>query len=390
MQPRRRPHGRLLVALLVLAAAVVVVVRVSGGTPDPANTPTDAPDGSRPPLSHAHAERPVAVLAAIVTWADESREAPLRATGTLTPQRRAEIAFPVEGVVDRVSADEGDRIAAGDPLAALDVVPFDAAVAEARARATFLATRAARSDELFREGALSEEERHADAAEHEAIDAALKLQTWRRARAVLRAPFDGTVLERRIERGQVVGPGAAAYVVLDVDSLELTVSIAARDLRDVDLSRPARVHVHDLGIEVTATLEHEPVAGDSRAASVPVVFDVPNGSGALYAGLVADVEIPRHDGVRGGLGTARATMVPVTALDAASSSDDARVFRVTGEIVKAISVTVGALRGDRVEILSGLVAGDRVVVHAPDRLRDGARVLVTTTDDTPTDARSSS
>ena len=138
--------------------------------------------------------------------------------GTVEWMRRASLGVPVTGVVAGVEVVPGDRVERGQELVALDPRRFDAAVAAARARVARVAPDVAearrefeRTEDMYERTLLSEHDlelarialaqAEADAAHAEAT---LRITEIERERSVLRAPFAGVVIERRVEVGEVL------------------------------------------------------------------------------------------------------------------------------------------------------------------------------------------
>jgi membrane fusion protein (multidrug efflux system) len=304
---------------------------------------------------------------AVATWTVSSPSAsPLRATGTLRAGRQLPTAFAVGGVVSRLFVDEGQAVRAGDRLAALDAVPFEAEVDRAAARLDYLQARLARSEQLLEARAVGAEEVEEDRAERAGVAAQLRQARWRLERSTLRAPFDARVRSRSLEPGQVVSPGTAAFELLAVDTLEVEVAVPARDLARIDLAGPVIVSASDRpGRSYAARIAHAPVAGDARSGSVPVKIEVPVSDALLLPGLLVECVFTPS----GRSDHAESVQIPVSAVRV--GDDGPVVFRVEDGRAQEVSVQLDRVREDRVDVRAGLERGDRIVIDAPDRLRDG-------------------
>lgn len=313
---------------------------------------------------------PVRTRVLSVSGAPDRSAATLEVAGTLRARREVTLAFAVEGVVDRVPADDGDRVTVGAVLAGLDPVPFEAALAQAEARERFLRAQTARSSRLRDANAISAEELEANQAELATLSGQVRLARWQLERSTLRAPFDGVIRARHVELGQVVGPGAPGVELLQVDTLEVSVAVPVTALPALAEGHALDVHVGDLDLTVRGTVDHRPVSGDPRAGTVPLVVMVPNPDGTLLPGLVAEVTVTTNTTVA----SAAALHVP---LDAVEALDDRTVvYVVEGDHVRAATITTGRVSGSTIEVRDGLTEGARIVVRPPDRLRDGDPVRV--------------
>jgi membrane fusion protein (multidrug efflux system) len=347
------------ILLVVIVALVVfgpqVLVDVSRGDDDP------------PAAKDAITVRTVRVKARSVS----DGRARVRATGTLEPRRQVQLAFAVQGVVDAWRADEGDAVDEGEVIARLDEIPFESAVSQARARVHFLEKSVARSGRLLEQDALSSEEFDAQEAELTGARAQLRLVEWQLERSALRAPFDARVRRRMVEVGQVVAAGTVAFDLISARGLEVHAAVAAADLAYVDLEAPVRVRIADNPRWVTSGhVDHSPVASDERSGSVPILVRLDDSNGKLLPGMVADLEF----GSSSTQGSGSEIRVPVQAL----RLDDAgqSVWRVKNGRAERVSVEIGLIEGDLVVLNAGVEEGDRLVLHAPDRLRHGDPVQV--------------
>lgn len=356
MMHSRRAHPVVALAAL-LAAAPPILTACSGGTTAEAESA---------------AAEPIPVRTLRVSPEDVSDPAGgLVATGTLEADRHAVVAFAVSGVIAGIRADAGDVVRRGDLLAWLDPVPFESALDQAEARAELLGARRERTKSVHEAAAASDDELDAVSAEARAAAAGRELAAWSLTQSRLTAPFSGRVLARHVEPGETAGPAAPAFELLAVDTLRLTVGVPARDVARLLPPREVTVRLSERP-EVTGTagLDHAPVASDPRSGTVPLTFKVPNRDGSFLPGLLAEIVLPAAPAAEG----APAVTLPLSALR--MTREGATVFRLRDGTVERVAVSLGEIRTDRVVVLAGLAAGDRVVNEPPDRLRPGDAVVV--------------
>jgi HlyD family secretion protein len=197
------------------------------------------------------------------------------ATGTLEPVNQVDVGTEISGTIAVVSADYNDRVAAGDELARLDTDQLDARmrqseavlalararVLEARATVTETANRLRRTRDLLRKQMSSQEELDTNTAAHDRATAQLavaeaqvaqaeaELDDVRRTRekAVIRAPIDGIVLERKVEPGQTVAASLQTPVLFtlaeDLTQMELHVDVDEADVGRVAAGQDAEFTV---------------------------------------------------------------------------------------------------------------------------------------------------
>ncbi|MEO5894950.1 MAG: efflux RND transporter periplasmic adaptor subunit [Vicinamibacterales bacterium] len=294
----------------------------------------------------------------------------------------AEIAAPVPSRVTRLLASEGDSVAAGQSLVEL----FSPELG--KARADFLTAEARltlASSVLERKRGLATERivplREVQEAEAAVAEAQAALRSARAALAPygvsapageiatqaastfqLRSPVRGAVIQRAAVVGQMLDPAVAAFKIGDLSRLWLTVHAFERDAVRIQKGATARVAFAALPNRpfggLVSVVGRE-VAAESR--TIPIRIDLQNEGNLLRPGMSATAAVPV--GASGG----QLLAVPVASLQRVRN--DWCVFLPNGDGSFEIR-TVGRGRdlGGEVEILSGLKAGETIVV-------DGAFLL---------------
>lgn len=301
----------------------------------------------------------------------------LRFVGEVRAAKRAELSFPVSGRVAAVKVETGDMVRAGQVLAALDPTPLQAqlgvATAEqARADAQLLEARSRleRVRRAHAEGAVAAAELSATEAEVSAAAAAVRAAKaqkeaaqWSLDHATLRAPMAGVIAARAVEPGLAAGPGA---VSLSIDGVGRELSVLVPAQLSVQSGQSVRLSDEwgDQGsrvLRVSARLE----AGGVRR----VYLSVPESASVGSTWSVSFLPL------RGNAGSS-ALQIPLRAVLPDSRPGQGRVLRLAqdGRTVESVQVRLGSLHGDAVEILSGLSAGDRVVVAGASAIAAGTKV----------------
>jgi RND family efflux transporter MFP subunit len=194
----------------------------------------------------------------------------------------------------------------------------------------------------------------------------------RMAKAVVRAPFDGVVAARLVNVGEVVGEmQKVIFRLVDNSVLDLTVQVPVRLAAAVRAGEPLTFSADTLpGRSFSGAVKYLNPAVDEADRSVRVVAEVPNPGGELRGGIF----------VKGRIETGRrpaVLLVPRLALlewDTAAAR--AAVLALDGDRARRREVRTGELRGEEVEVVSGLAAGDRVISRGGFTVRDGERVSV--------------
>jgi membrane fusion protein (multidrug efflux system) len=263
---------------------------------------------SAPPALPEDVKPLAAALSAPKTEADAApaREEVLLATGEFVPLVRSELVARVTGRVAKVLVDEGARVTEGQPMLTLetdylrlDVARTEAEVARAAAVLAEAESDFARKKELVGRESVAQAAFDRSRAAFEgarasrlAAQAGLDLARQRLADAVLTAPIDGVVLERRIDVGERLSEGTVTFVVVQTAPLKLRFRVPERYLGTASRGAKVRVTVDPYPGETfdgTVAVVVPALDPASRTFAVEALF--PNRDGRLRPGLFARVEL---------------------------------------------------------------------------------------------------
>ena len=332
------------------------------------------------------------------------------AVGTVEARTASTLSSKLMGTVKAVYVREGDRFKKGDTLIVLDkrqvsaqLQRAQAALAEAKgARAAALsALEAARADaelsrttfgryqELLKDESASPQEfdevkaryRRAQAdlrrAEEMARAARYRVQEARatvaaatvsHADAVIAAPYDGTVMAKLVQTGDLAAPGTPLLTLEKGRGFRVDVVLPEAYFKSVSLAQKVRVRIPAVrGEPFEGRIETIVPTADRSSRSFIVKVSMP-ADPAVHSGMFARVAIAT--------GKEKMLLIPKSAVVVQG--------QLTGVFILDDQKTVhfhlirtGRIFGGQVEVISGLMAGERFVVRPPDRLADGMRVEVT-------------
>ncbi len=389
-----RHRGLFIAALVVLVIAAAMVVKAVRGT--------------------------VVQVAPVVSGAIQHS---IVVSGRVQAPNRVQIGSVVTGRVDKVLVVEGDKVEADQPLILLETSELKAALAQARAAEVSARARLAtvrelnlpqsvdavdqaeahlryaeqdykRNRELFDKGFISaarvqDLERlvtvarsQRDAARTQAqaqggegvqaLEAASRLQEAVAARELaeaklaqttIRDSVPGTVLVRSVEPGDIVSPGKALLIVNSSGETRLSAQIDEKNLPFLNVGVVAIASSEAFPAErFNAVLYYVSPMVDITRGSVEARFRVPEPPATLRADMTVSIDI-------GVVRKAQALTVPSAAVRDAGGEPVVQVLR--GGRVEPVKVRTGIRAGERTEILSGLSAGETVVLtrDIPDGVR---------------------
>jgi len=328
---------------------------------------------------------------------------PLALPGETAAWYEATIYARVDGYVSNWFVDIGDHVTAGQVLALIDTPDLDAqlvaARAELRTAEANVKVREAQAD--FAEttyvrwrdspkGVVSEQETADKKAGYESAEAALvaaqadvkqaqgdvdKYLAFEQYKKVT-APFAGVITQRRIDIGNLVTAGSTAattelYRMTRNDPIRVFVDVPQSAAPSMKVGSPVSVVTSGTGSRVfSGTITRTSDAVDPQSRTLKVEADIPNKDGALVPGLYVDATFHlRTEGV---------SEVPAAAIMFHSQGTEVAV--VEGGHVQFRTVTIAEDNGTTVNLASGVLPGDQVVLNINSQIADGSMVDVVMVD----------
>jgi RND family efflux transporter MFP subunit len=305
-------------------------------------------------------------------------------SGTLEPEREAVLRAQVQGSVLQTYADQGQAVGAGTPLARIDATGIQDAYTSARAQvvaaknAADIATHdLQRNEKLLTAGAVAERDMEQSRRVSIAAQAALQDANSRLATAerqyrstTVTSPFGGIVSERPVSAGDVVQPGTALFTVVDPSSMRLEASVPAEQLSLIRVGVPVVFTVSGYpGRQFVGHIARVNPTADPTTRQVRIYVSIPNAGRTLVGGLFATGRMSSD--------TKTGLVVPSSAVDVRGTAPF--VMRVKGGKVEKAPVQLGLQdkSSETYEILSGLQAGDTVLLGAAQGISPGTPVRIT-------------
>jgi RND family efflux transporter MFP subunit len=308
----------------------------------------------------------------------------------------------VDGYVSKWYVDIGDHVKAGQLLATIDTPELDAefAAAKAKLQVAQAQVQVKQADAAFAKttyerwrdspkGVVSEQEREDKKAGDAAAAAQLisaraqatldqadveRLSAFEQFKRVT-APYTGTIIQRRIDIGNLVTAGSSSnttllYRMAQDDPIRVFVDVpqsAASDLMRTGVN--AQIWADNLsdGPSIPGTISRTSDAVDPQARTFRVELDIPNADRRLVPGLYVRVAFQ--------LTNAGMKQVPAAALVFTSSGPKVAVVASDG-VVRFRPVTIGRDDGDHVELSSGVSDGEQLVLNISNQIVEGEKVRV--------------
>ena len=309
----------------------------------------------------------------------------VHATGIVTPAPGADLVVvaPEAARIVEMPRAVGDRVRRGDllvrfeiPTAAAEVQRQEAEVSRSQAAIDNARAALTRARELFERGVAARKEvedatRGVADAEAALAQARASLGASRAlaSRAIVRATFDGVIARRLHNPGDLAEPSASDPVlrVVDPNRIEVVASIPLADGSRIQVGAPAHLApAPSNAAEARLTVTSRPAAVEIGTATIPIRLafaepvDIPAGTP-----VQVDIDAELHKGV---------VLVPAVAI--VREGEDAAVLVAIDSKAKRRAVEIGLSDGTNVEILSGVNAGEVVIVDGQAGLPDDAAIAV--------------
>ncbi len=287
--------------------------------------------------------------------------------GSIAANESIEVKTETDGVVKEIRFEEGHKVAAGDLLLALDETKFSTSLHEAEANRQLSQANFERARELQRNKLISQQEFEQAAATSAMNDATVELRRRQLLDTRILAPFSGTIGARQVSPGQVISRTTALTTLVDLDLVKIEMSVPERFLGQVEAGQKIAFQVDAYPTNrFTGEVFFISPQLDPGTRTALVKARVPNPDGRLRAGMFAKLDLTVQ--LR-----AEALVIPEPAL--ISNGDALSVF-IVGPQTTALQkpVQVGLRLAGRVEITSGLQAGDLVIVEGIQKLFPNAPV----------------
>ncbi|HET7293490.1 MAG TPA: efflux RND transporter periplasmic adaptor subunit, partial [Vicinamibacteria bacterium] len=321
----------------------------------------------------------------------------LRFSAVVEPDARVPVSFRIPGYVTAIKQTrgegggmrdlaEGDRVSAGTVLVRIRSAEYEDKVHQAASQAAAaeaIALKAKldydRATRLFASQSITKADFDGAQAQYDATQSHVKAARalTSEAEIALRdtsavAPFDGEIVEKAVELGAFVGPGAPVFTVARTDLVKIVIGVPDTALPSVTLGEPVGVTVDAYGDRTfEARITRMASAADPRTGNFEVEVAIPNRDHALKAGMIGSLELAQQ-----GAAPSASFRVPLSAVVQAAAAKYG-VFVIKGADGAATAslrpVEIGPVIGSDIVVVRGLEDGDEVITSGANLIKDGQR-----------------
>lgn len=305
-------------------------------------------------------------------------------TGTIFPKQESMISPKTSGRIEKLFVDEGDQVKKGQPLVILEqerilivVKEAEASLKETEAQLKNLEATLKRNQQLFEEGVIDSQRFDDTTTERDLAEARVQ-----RARAtlekvqqdlkdsVIEAPFDGFIVEKMMNEGEMATtmPPSNIFHIVDTSSIKIECGVTEEKRKSIRVGDNVLVKVDAYPNEVfTGEITTVNPKIDPISRTFKIKIELPNPDFRLESGMFARINIIEHE-------SKDALLIPQRVI--VEEDESKKVFVVEKSRAVQKPITTGIINDDMVEVTGGLSDGDVVVTEGFYALKDGIKVDV--------------
>ena len=320
----------------------------------------------------------------------------LNASGYVVAQRKAAVASKGTGRLVFLGVVEGDAVKANQIIARLEDSDIKALLAQANANLKFAEAdlnvaenNFKREQALFKAGATTKQSLEIAEANYLRVQAGIGVAKAQVTSAevalentLIRAPFDGTVLTKNADVGEIVAPLAASVsargavvTMADMTSLQVEVDVSESNIQRIKVGQDCEIRLDAFPqVRYPGYVDKIVPTADRAKATVMVKIGFKNYDSKVLPEMSAKVAFLGEAIDESKLNEKPMLVVPTSAVF--NQNNNSFLFTIINDKVKRVEITIGRVSGDYTEIISGVDDGTKVVDNAPQTLKDGDKVSI--------------
>lgn len=290
--------------------------------------------------------------------------------GVVEEESSTAVSFTGSGMLTRVYVSEGQRVGRGQLIATIDPTQARNMLRAAEAQMAQANDAYNRMKQLYDNNALPEIKWVETQSKVDQAKAQLDLARKNVADCAVHAPCSGVIGSHVMSAGETVLPAMPVATILNINNVKIKASVPEKEMASILPNTPTRITVEALQTSYQGGRIEKGVEADPLTHTYDIRILVPNKGQQLLPGMVCNVEIKGsgladHD--NGGV------TVPITAVQQGADGDKFVWLMVSGKAHRQ-QVQLGASKGDRIAVSSGLKPGDVVIIEGFHRLSEGTAV----------------
>jgi len=281
-----------------------------------------------------------------------------------------------QGVLLRVNVSQGQRVSKGQTLGRIDDGGMASQLTQLETQSALAKTTFERQERLWNQQIGSEIQYLQAKTQYESSLSMINQMKSQLGRTIIKAPFSGVVDEVMTEQGSVVAPGIPLFRVVNLSNMYVSAEVPETYLKSVRKGVDVNVYFPVLDETIDAKVRQ---AGDyinPANRSFPIEIGVPNKAGNIKPNLTARLSINDYT-------SENAILIPLNVINE-NAEGEQYVYTAFAKaednttVAKQQIITTGLTQGDRIEVTSGLKAGDQIIVEGARAVKNDQEVRILT------------
>ncbi len=276
------------------------------------------------------------------------------------------------GMLVDIFVSEGQNVTKGQKLAKIEDGGLSQQLAQLEIQAQLAQTTYERQKRLWDQEIGSEIQFLQAKSNYEAQEKAIAQLQEQIEKTVIKAPFSGFVDDIITDKGTIVAPGAQIIRLVNLSEMYLEADVPESYIGSITQGTLAKVNIPVLHEELTTEVALASNYINPGNRSFRIKIDVPNEKGLIKPNLTAKAKINDYT-------NEKAIQVPVSILSENANGDQYVYLakKENGELVaKRAIVTTGRTENGKIEILTGITAGDQVLLEGARSVKDGQKITI--------------
>jgi membrane fusion protein, multidrug efflux system len=352
---RRRTWLRAVITFIVLLGAIAVLAAI---TQIPA-----------PKKEVVVAEAPPINVSVMAVTAELILPDTFDLPAVVEPNRTVTVAAEVAGGIEQIPPREGSAVRTGDVLVQLNTDLIEPQVEIAKAQFSRDKIQFERMSALVKTESTSRSDLDDAATKLATSEGQLKEVQARLERTRIVSPITGILNDLPVEEGEYVQVGAAVAEVVETDPVKVVVQAPERDVPFFSVGQKTEVLADIKGRELSAAgvITFISELADPQTRSTRLEITVPNKDGHLRSGQILRARLTRRV-------LENVVMIPLLAV--IPMEDGKAAYVVESGVAQRHNITLGVIKGDRVQVIQGLQPGEQLIVSGHRFVAPGQKVNV--------------
>lgn len=290
-------------------------------------------------------------------------------SGNIEGNKTVKLGFMVTGKIEQISVSEGQNVAYGQLIATLDASRYTIAKEITDIQVNQAADEYSRLKTMYDRNSVSESDYKKIDFTLQGAKAQQKLQNKNLSDTKLYAPFRGVLLTKVSETGEIVAAGTPVLIVSDISKVKVNAYIPEHQLGQIRIGQTANVQISALGESFTGKITEVGSSADVTTRAFTVKIEVANPGLKIRPGMIAEVRLPATQ-------QQSVLAIPASAILRTPEGQSYIFIADKGQAFQR-NLGVGNVYGDKIEIVSGLSAGETIITGGQQKLANGSKISVT-------------